>query len=56
MIEIIIPEADGHPALEAVNVCGIVPGVYQGNDAVELLRQHADDPDAVRFIADMLEE
>jgi hypothetical protein len=34
----------------------IQPGEYQGNEVVELLREHADDPEAIRFIADMLEE
>jgi hypothetical protein len=32
------------------------PGIYEGNEIVELLRQHADNPEAIRFIADMLEE
>jgi hypothetical protein len=34
----------------------IQPGEYQGNEIVELLRQHADNPEAVRFIADLLKE
>jgi hypothetical protein len=34
----------------------IQPGEYQGDDVVELLREHADNPQAIRFIADMLEE
>jgi hypothetical protein len=34
----------------------IQPGEYQGNEVVELLREHADNAEAIRFIADMLEE
>ena len=34
----------------------IKPGVYSRNEVVALLRQHADDPSVIRFIADMLEE
>jgi hypothetical protein len=34
----------------------IKPGVYEGNELVELLRQHSANPEAIRFIADMLEE
>jgi hypothetical protein len=34
----------------------IQPGEYQGNEVVELLREHADNPEAIRFIAEMLEE
>ena len=34
----------------------IQPGEYQGNEIVELLHQNADNPEAIRFIADMLEE
>ncbi len=35
---------------------GIEPGAYSRNEVVVLLRKHADDPEAIRFIADMLEE
>jgi hypothetical protein len=34
----------------------IQPREYLGNEVVELLREHADNPAAIRFIADMLEE
>jgi hypothetical protein len=34
----------------------IRPGEYQGNEIVEHLRDRAHNPEAVRFIADMLEE
>ena len=34
----------------------IQPGEYQGNEVVELLRKYAHNPEAIRFIADMLEE
>ena len=30
-------------------------GVYEGNEIVELLRQHSANPEAIWFIADMLE-
>ena len=34
---------------------GMVPGVYNIQELVDLLRDHADDPAAIYFIADMLE-
>jgi hypothetical protein len=34
----------------------IQPGIYENNEIVELLHEHADNPEAIRFIADMLEE
>jgi hypothetical protein len=34
----------------------IQPGEYEGNEIVKLLRQHGDNPEAIRFIADTLEE
>ena len=34
----------------------IRPGEYTSNELVELLRKHAHDPEAICFIADMLEE
>lgn len=34
----------------------IKPGDYTSNELVKLLRHHADDPEAIRFIADMLED
>jgi hypothetical protein len=34
----------------------IQPGIYEDNEIVELLREHTDNPEAIRFIADMLEE
>lgn len=34
----------------------IQPGEYQGIEIVELLRQHADDLEAIRFIGDILEK
>lgn len=34
---------------------GIIPGVYDLEDIVELLRHHNGNPEAVQFIADMLE-
>ena len=34
---------------------GIKPGYYDQNGLVELLREHAENPEAIRYIADMLE-
>lgn len=34
----------------------IKPGEYDARALVELLREHADNPEAIHFIADMLEE
>ena len=34
----------------------MVPGIYSLNEVVELLRKHKENPDAIQFIADMLEE
>jgi hypothetical protein len=36
--------------------CGIKPGIYLVNDIVQLLREHADNPDIIRYLADMMEE
>jgi hypothetical protein len=33
----------------------IQPGQYTMSQLVRLLREHAEEPDAIRFIADMLE-
>ena len=49
--EIEIPDYD--PVAPAEYPGGIKPGEY---DLVKLLRENADNPEAVRFIADMLEE
>lgn len=35
---------------------GIKPGEYAVNELVDMLRQNAHNPDAILFIADMLEE
>lgn len=34
----------------------IQPGSYDDNEVVTLLRQHKQDPEAIQFIADMLEQ
>lgn len=34
----------------------IQPGEYSINEVVKLLRDNAENPEAIRFIADMLEE
>lgn len=44
------PEAPGRPYPG-----GIAPDVYNLVELVHLLRDHADNPEAIRFIADMLE-
>ncbi len=38
------------------NEHGIEPGDYDLNGIVELLRDHKNDPDAIQYIADMMEE
>ena len=53
MIELLIPEHEEgsdrrHPG-------GIEPRLYSHNEVIELLRTHKNDPDAIQFIADMLE-
>ena len=53
-MHLLIPEHD--PNEPDPYVGDIKPGYYEGNQVVELLRQHADNPDAIMFIADMLEE
>lgn len=35
---------------------GIVPGEYTLSGLVELLRKHKNNPEAIQFIADLLEE
>lgn len=34
----------------------IKPGYYTRNQVVDLLRKHKDNPEAIQFLADMLEE
>lgn len=53
-VRLVIPDYDEeHPEPYPGD---IKPEVYRRNEVVALLRQHAGDPKAVRFIADMLEE
>jgi len=47
-----IPELWG----EELDYHGVEPGSYTRNELVDLLRKHANDPAAILFIADMLEE
>lgn len=54
MFELLIPDHEtdqdeGYPG-------DIEPGIYSLNEVVELLRKHKGNPDAIQFIADMLEE
>ncbi len=49
---LLVPEADdgkGYPGR-------IRPGWYTRNQVAALLRKHKHDPDAIQFMADMLEE
>jgi hypothetical protein len=34
----------------------IKPGIYEDNEIVDLLREHCHNPEAIHFIADLLEE
>jgi hypothetical protein len=34
----------------------IKPGIYEDNEIVDLLRQHSHNPEAIYFIADLLED
>jgi hypothetical protein len=34
----------------------IKPGIYEDNEIVDLLRQHCHNPEAIYFIADLLED
>ena len=43
------------PVFIPTNANGVKPGYYTRRDIVELLRKHAEEPNAVYFIADMLE-
>jgi hypothetical protein len=54
MCTLLIPDYD--PENPKAYPGNIQPGVYQGNEIVELLRQHSANPEAIWFIADMLEE
>jgi hypothetical protein len=53
MFELIIPE---HDEGDEPYPGGIEPGHYDLAGLVALLRQHKQDPDAIQFLADMLEE
>jgi len=48
---LIIPEYDGDEPYPG----GIEPGYYDLAGLVALLRRHKDDPEAISFLADMLE-
>jgi hypothetical protein len=54
MYVLLIPDCD--PEDSQPYPGDIQPEEYQGNEIVELLREYADNPEAIRFIADMLEE
>ncbi|MBI4336638.1 MAG: hypothetical protein HY683_02260 [Chloroflexi bacterium] len=53
-VTLVIPAYD--PAGTQAYPGGVTPGHYTLNQVVELLREHAGEPDVVTFIADMLEE
>jgi hypothetical protein len=54
MCNLLIPEYD--PQDPQPYPGDIQPGVYEGNEVVELLQEHSANPEAIWFIADMLEE
>ena len=54
MFELQIPEHEDGP--DGRYPGDIEPGTYSLNEVVELLRKHKGNPDAIQFIADMLEE
>ncbi len=51
---LIVPECA--PGRNKSHPGGVKPGAYARDGLVRLLREHRGDPQAVRFIADMLEE
>ena len=54
MCTLLIPDCD--PEDSQPYPGDIQPGIYEDNKILELLRQHCHNPEAIRFIADMLEE
>ncbi len=52
-LRLLIP---GHDDVDRVFPGNIQPGLYRGNEVVNLLRDHRHNPEAIQFIADMLEE
>jgi hypothetical protein len=54
MCVLLIPEYD--PEDSQPYPGDIQPEEYGGNEIVELLREYAENPEAIRFIADMMEE
>ncbi len=55
-LELSIPDPAEHGESPEPIYERVKPGVYQGNQVVELLREHKEDSEAIQFIADMLEE
>ena len=54
MTTLIIPDHD--PEAPQSYPGDIQPGAYSSNELVELLREQTHNPEAILFIADMLEE
>jgi hypothetical protein len=54
MCNLLIPEYD--PEDSQAYPGDIQPGIYEGNEIVELLREHCQNPEAIHFIADLLED
>ncbi len=54
LLPLLVPEHDPDHAQPYPG--DIEPGLYSMSGLVALLRQHAENPDAIHFIADMLEE
>jgi hypothetical protein len=48
---LLIPEPDD----EDESTCGVQPGYYDAKQMLALIEKHLTDPDAIQFIADMLE-
>jgi hypothetical protein len=54
MCTLLIPDYDpNHPQPYPGD---IQPGIYEDNEIVDLLSQHCHNPEAIYFIADLLEE
>lgn len=49
---LLVPETDDGETYPG----GIEPGYYTRNEVVALLREHKENPSAIQFIADMLEQ
>jgi hypothetical protein len=55
VFEVIVKETKAGTLVIPENDYGIPPGSYTQNQIADLLRKYKDSPEAVRFIADMIE-